>query len=77
MVLEEVFSHTKWENKGLKINGEIANNLRFVNDVVVISDRIEELEEMGNELARIWQRGWIKDKPRKKHKFYQIEMKQL
>ncbi len=34
----EIFRNLDWENKGIKINGEYLNNLRFADDVVVISD---------------------------------------
>ena len=48
--LEEMFKNLKWEGKGIKINGSYLNNLRFADDIVLISDKIEELREMLMEL---------------------------
>lgn len=48
--LEEVFRDLNWKNKGLKIDGEHLNNLRFADDVVLVSDNITDLEIMLKEL---------------------------
>ncbi len=34
---DEIFTNFKWETKGIKINGDLINNLRFVNDVVLVA----------------------------------------
>ncbi len=34
-VLEQVFKNLQWEDKGLKINGQYLNNLRFADDIVL------------------------------------------
>lgn len=49
-VLEHVFQKMNWEGKGIKINIEYLNNLRFVYDIVLISRDIDELKEMTNKL---------------------------
>lgn len=48
--LEEIFRKLKWENRGIKINGEFLNNLRFADDVVLMADNLNELSEMLKEL---------------------------
>lgn len=50
-VLKEVFRKLSWRGKGIGINGEILNNLRFADDVVIISSSLEELEEFTKELV--------------------------
>jgi hypothetical protein len=47
--LEEIFKQFDWEGKGVKINGEWLNHLRFADDVVLISESIEELQKMAEE----------------------------
>jgi len=39
-----------WEGKGIKIDGEFLNNLRFADDVVIITDNEKDLKEMITEL---------------------------
>lgn len=51
-VLESVFRRLDWEEKGMNIDGERFTNLRFADDVVLVSEKCEELEEMINELNR-------------------------
>ena len=36
-VLDKVFKILKWEEAGIKINGEYLNSLRFANDDVLMS----------------------------------------
>ncbi len=51
-LLKDIFQKMNWEGKGIKINGEFLNNLRFADDVVLISQDGEELKEMPNYLAK-------------------------
>ncbi len=48
-LLEDVFQKLNRESKGIKINGTWFNNLRFADDVVLISQDAEELQEMASE----------------------------
>ena len=48
--LEQVFRRLSWDNKGMMINGERLNHLRFADDIVLISNSCEELQEMLNEI---------------------------
>lgn len=41
-----------WEKKGIEVNGSYLNNLRFADDIVLISTKKEELTEMANELEK-------------------------
>ncbi len=41
-----------WEEKGIKIQGEMLNNLRFADDVILISCSREELQQMANEFEK-------------------------
>lgn len=50
-VLEEIFKSMNWENKGIKVDGKWLSNLRFADDVVLISSSLDELQEMAEELA--------------------------
>ncbi len=38
----EVFRKMNWEEKGIKINGQWMSNLRFADDIVLISQNVEE-----------------------------------
>ena len=49
--LEKVFRKLNWEDKGISINGEKLNNLRFADDIVLFSHDLKELEGMMNELS--------------------------
>ncbi len=51
-LLEDIFQKMNWEGKVIKINDEFLNNLRFADDVILISQDGEELQEMANDLAR-------------------------
>lgn len=60
LALEDVFKNLKWENKGIKIDGTYLNNLRFADDIVLISDDIKEIESMLQELNEESQRVGLK-----------------
>ena len=48
--LEGIFRELDWERKGLNINGEYLNHLRFANDIILISETAEDLQEMVSDL---------------------------
>jgi hypothetical protein len=48
--LEEVFRRLAWDGRGVNINGEKLNNLRFADDIVLMSNDVAEMQEMLNEL---------------------------
>ena len=48
--LVQVFQRLMWDNKGITINGEKLNHLRFADDIVLICNNGEEAKEMLNEL---------------------------
>ena len=50
IVIEEIFRHLQWEDRGVNINGIRLNNLHFADDVVLIANFKQELEYMINEL---------------------------
>lgn len=50
LALEDVFKTLHWDNKGIKINGLYLNHLRFADDIVLISENLDELESMIQEL---------------------------
>ncbi len=50
-VLEEVFQKMNWEEKVIKINGQVMSNLRFADDIVLISQNVEELRRMAEDLC--------------------------
>ena len=45
-----MFKNLEWERKGIQITGSNFSNLRFADDIVLISDSIDELGEMLTEL---------------------------
>ncbi len=51
-LLENIFWELGWENRGIKIDGKWLNNLRFTDDVALISQKSEELQKMANELCK-------------------------
>ncbi len=51
-VLEEIFQKLDWEGKGVKINGQWLNNLRFAGDIVLISSNMDELKVMVEQLCK-------------------------
>jgi hypothetical protein len=50
--LEEIFKKMNWNNEGLIINGERFTNLRFADDVALLSSCITELEIMIKDLTK-------------------------
>lgn len=48
--LEEIFKNLDWEQLGVKIDGEYLSNLRFTDDVVLLSDSGDDLQRMIGEL---------------------------
>ena len=48
--LEQMFKELDWEERGININGERLNHLRFADDIVVIGHSPKDLEVMINEL---------------------------
>ena len=44
--LESIFRRLNWENKGLKIDGEYLNHLRFADDIFMCTETPQELEMM-------------------------------
>ena len=55
-VLEEVFRKTNWDKYGLVIDGKKLNNLRFADDVILISESSEEIQKMTEELRKASQK---------------------
>ena len=49
--LESIFRRMNWENKGLKIDGEYLNHLRFADDIFLCTKPPQELEIMLQELC--------------------------
>ena len=47
-----MFRSLDWEDKGVNINGEDLNNLRFADDVILIEKSFTKLEEMLNDPIR-------------------------
>ena len=58
-VLEEVFRKLDWERKGVNIGGCFLSNLRFADDIVLMSTRKEELREMATDLIRESKKGGL------------------
>ena len=57
LALEDVFKELAWEKKGIRIDGSYLNNLRFADDIVLISSDVSELGEMLEQLnnaAKSW-----------------------
>lgn len=52
-VLEEVFNEINWNGKGIIINDERLNHLRFADDIVLISNSTKELNDMIEELDKV------------------------
>jgi len=50
-LLEEVFRDINWEGCGIRVDGCYLNHLRFVDDIVLISGNLTELQGMLDQLA--------------------------
>ena len=48
--LEKVFLNLNWNHKGIKIDGEYLNYLRFADDIILFSSNPRELQQMQQEL---------------------------
>ena len=48
--LEDIFKELAWEKKGIRIDGSYLNNLRFVYDIVLILNDVNEPGEMLEQL---------------------------
>lgn len=57
LVLKDVFEKLNWCDKDILINGKNLNHLRYVDDIVLISESKEEIEEMLLELEEESQVG--------------------
>lgn len=51
MVLKYAFKKFDWSCRGISVDGEKLNNLRFADDIVFITEDLGEAEEMLDELA--------------------------
>ena len=49
--LEEAFRNIDWSDKGILVDGEYLNYLRFADDILILSHTPEELQEMIHDLA--------------------------
>ena len=48
---ESTFKRLKWQNKGVKIDGEFLSDLRFADDIFVCPETPQELQHMLQELS--------------------------
>lgn len=48
--MEYAFKSLEWEDKGINVDGEYLSNLRFADDIVIISDDLGEIGDMLREL---------------------------
>lgn len=58
-VLESAFKHLDWSHRGININGENLTNLRFADDIVLISDNLGEMKLMLQDLQRVCTRAGL------------------
>ncbi|KAL0821242.1 hypothetical protein ABMA28_005847 [Loxostege sticticalis] len=54
--LENVFRKLDWSDKGISIDGERLNNLRFADDIVLISDNVDDMLNAGMATTRKYPR---------------------
>ena len=50
--LELVFQQLDWDQKGIRIDGEYLNNLRFADDIVLLANNVNELQGMVEDLNK-------------------------
>ena len=50
--LEKAYKNLEWEESEIHINGEYLNNLKFVDDIVIMSELTDELQQMILQLHR-------------------------
>ncbi|XP_042858876.1 uncharacterized protein LOC122244992 [Penaeus japonicus] len=48
--LEKVFQKLNWDQKGIRIDGEYLNHLRFADDIIILAKNRQELNQMLHEL---------------------------
>lgn len=51
-MLELIFKHMKWENRGTNVEGERLNDLRYADYIVIILDTLEDTDFMPNSLNK-------------------------
>lgn len=56
-----------WESKGIKMDGKNINNLKFPNDLVLLSRRKEETEKVENEILRVRRENGLKTYKKKRN----------
>ena len=59
-LLEYMLKEINWNNLGVNINGEDLNHLRFADDVVLISDRIDKATQMLHDLEKASKKAGLK-----------------
>lgn len=45
-ILEDIFKNLLWYRKSINVDGKRFNNLRFADDIILISSHLEELEAL-------------------------------
>ena len=50
--LEGIFRMISWESNGINIDGEHLTHLRFADAIILISNNLEHLQEIFNDLNR-------------------------
>jgi hypothetical protein len=58
--LEDMFKLLDWRGFGININGEYMTHLRFADDIVVMSETLEDLSTMLDDLNRVSQQVGLK-----------------
>jgi len=56
-----MFKKIELDNKGINVNGEKLTHLRFADDIVLISDQLDEANEVVSELSAASQK--VKPRP--------------
>lgn len=52
-VLEYAFKELNWEEKGINIDGQHLTNLRFADDIILLSDNLKDIRQMLLELEEV------------------------